>query len=99
VEGFAKFGGKPVAGAMVVLAPRNPEVNRELFRRDQSDFDGSFILHNVIPGSYTVCAIGDGWDLDWGNAAVLAHYRQHGQRVIAASQVVHLSEAVDVQAK
>jgi Carboxypeptidase regulatory-like domain len=99
VEGFAKFGGKPVAGAMVVLAPRNPEVNRELFRRDQSDLDGSFTLHNVIPGSYTVCAIEDGWDLDWGNAAVLAHYCQHGQRVIAASQVVHLSEAVDVQAK
>src|SRR5579863_8191687 len=37
VEGFARRAGKATSGAMVVLVPRNPESNRELFRRDQSD--------------------------------------------------------------
>jgi hypothetical protein len=56
---------------MVVLVPRNPEANGDLFRRDQSDLDGSFALHKVIPGPYTVCAIENGWDLDWGKPDVL----------------------------
>jgi hypothetical protein len=38
---------------------------RDLFRRDQSDLDGTFSLHGVIPGTYTVVAIDNGWDLDW----------------------------------
>lgn len=37
VEGFAKRAGKGVAGVMVVLVPKDPEANGELFRRDQSD--------------------------------------------------------------
>ena len=49
--------GKGFAGAMVVLVPKNPEADRELFRRDQSDLDGTFLLRNVIPGSYTLLAI------------------------------------------
>ena len=45
VTGFAKRDGKPAAGVMVLLAPKNPGADREMFRRDQSDSDGSFTLH------------------------------------------------------
>jgi len=82
VEGFVKLGSKGVAGAMVVLVPKHPEANLELFRRDQSDLDGSFVLQGVIPGTYTVIAIVDGWDLDWSRAGVLAKYAGHGQTVV-----------------
>jgi len=100
VEGFAKRNGKAVAGAMVVLVPKDPESNRELFRRDQSDLDGSFGLRSVIPGSYTVCAIENGWDLDWAKTAVIAHYCQHGRRLVVGNRAegpMHLADAVEVQ--
>jgi len=81
VEGVVKRNGQPVAGAMVVLVPKNPEFNHRQYRRDQSDQDGSFALPGVIPGTYTVVAIEDGWDLDWSSPGVIAHYSQHGQPV------------------
>jgi 5-hydroxyisourate hydrolase-like protein (transthyretin family) len=102
VEGFAKRAGKPASGAMLVLVPRNPEANHDLFRRDQSDLDGSFSLHGVIPGSYTLIAIEDGWDLDWAEPAVLTPYLKHGQPIKVEDQtrgVVHVSEPVEVQKK
>ena len=100
IEGFAKHSGQAAAGAMVVLVPRNPEANRDLFRRDQSDLDGSFSLLNVIPGSYIVCAIENGWDLDWAKPAVIAHYCEHGRSVDVrnlAQGSMHLDEFVEVQ--
>jgi len=86
VEGFAKRDGKGVSGAMVVLIPKNPEANHDRFRRDQTDLDGSFSLFNVSPGSYTVIAIENGWDLDWAKPAVLTHYGRHGQALIVKTQ-------------
>jgi len=102
VEGFAKRAGKPAAGAMVVLVPKDPEANHELFRRDQSDLDGSFVLRSIVPGSYTLIAIDDGWDLDWANPAVLASYLKHGQSIKVEDQArssLHVPEAVEVQKK
>jgi protocatechuate 3,4-dioxygenase beta subunit len=102
VEGTAKRAGKPFAGAMVVLVPRNPEENRDLFRRDQSDLDGTFNLQNVVPGSYTVLAIENGWDLDWSQPAVIAAYTKHGRAVEVGNHFgrpVNLSEPVEVQSK
>jgi len=102
VEGFARKNGKPAAGAMVVLVPQNPESNRELFRRDQSDQDGSFAVRGVAPGSYTVVAIEDGWDLDWSTPAVIAYYLRHGMPVtISAGQtgLERLGASVEVQSK
>jgi hypothetical protein len=81
VEGFVKHDSKPIAGAMVVLVPDHPASNRELFRRDQSDLDGSFLLQGVVPGSYTVLAIEDGWGLDWSQPAVISRFIPHGQRI------------------
>jgi hypothetical protein len=102
VDGFAKRNGKGVAGAMVVLIPKNPEANHDRFRRDQTDLDGSFTLVNVSPGSYTVIAIEDGWDLDWAKPAVLARYGRHGQPLVVGAHekgTVRLSAPVEVAPK
>ncbi len=67
---------------MVVLVPQDPANNRVLFRRDQSDSDGTFSLQNVVPGRYTVIALQNGWDLEWSNPAVLAPYVKDGQSIL-----------------
>src|SRR6202011_5200403 len=98
----AKRAGQPFAGAMVVLVPKSPERDRDLFRRDQSDLDGTFSLQNVVPGSYTVLAIENGWDLDCSQPAVIAAYLKRGRRIEVgnqAGQPLTLAEAVEVQSK
>jgi hypothetical protein len=105
LNGFAKKDGKGQAGVMVVLVPRNPAAHSDLFRRDQSDSDGSFSLRDVAPGSYTVVAIEDGWELEWQRPEVLAPFLPKGIAVtvpeLNPSQVstppLHLSSAVPVQ--
>lgn len=101
VQGTVKTAGKPFAGAMVVLVPKNPEVDRDLFRRDQSDLDGTFLLRGVIPGSYTMLAIQNGWDLDWSQPGVMAPYLKRGQTVEIggrSGRPVNLPE-IEVQSK
>ncbi len=102
VEGIAKQAGKPVSGAMVVLVPRDPELNHELFRRDQSDQDGTFSLLGVVPGTYTVISIENGWDLDWAKPAVIAQYTKRGQSITVGSRAngaMQLPDPVEVQPK
>jgi hypothetical protein len=100
VNGVAQRAGKGAAGAMIVLIPKNPEANRDLFRRDQSDLDGTFVFHSVIPGAYTVIAIENGWDMDWSKPAVIAHYGAHGQKVmVGGSQTIQLPSPVETQPK
>lgn len=81
IEGFARKKEKGFAGAMIVLVPKDLKAMAELARRDQSDSDGSFALLNVEPGDYTVAAIEDGWDVDWGDPSVIARYLPGGQPV------------------
>jgi hypothetical protein len=100
VEGFAHKDGKGSAGAMIVLIPSGVNDNVELFRRDQSDLDGSFLLPNVIPGKYTAVAIEDGWGLEWGRPEVLARYLPKGVSVTISSSergAVRISDALIVQ--
>jgi hypothetical protein len=102
VEGIVKQDGKPASGAMVVLVPKHPGSNRDLFRRDQSDLDGSFALQGVIPGTYTVIAIADGWDLDWSQPGVISTYAAHGPTIVVSARSdrpLKLSEPVQVQPK
>jgi len=85
---------------MIVLVPRNPEENRDRIRRAESDLDGSFSLPNVIPGSYTILAIENGWDLDWAEPAVLAGYLKHGQTFEVGDRsrtTMHRDDAIEVQ--
>ena len=99
VEGFAKRAGKGVAGAMVMLVPKDIEANSEWLRRDQSDLDGSFSLINVIPGDYVLVAIDDGWDLNWSQPGIMAHYLEQGQKVSVSAGLIQLKEAAAVQPK
>lgn len=102
VSGVTMRDGKPASGAMVVLAPANPQTHREWFRRDQSDFDGTFTLPSVLPGTYTVLAIDDGWDLDWSKPAILHRYLAHGQKLTVpdtASAPIQLPGPIEVQSK
>jgi len=100
IEGAVQKKNKPLAGVMVALVPKDPEAHVELFRRDQSDFDGTFVLRGVIPGSYTIVAVEDAWGFDWQQPGVLARYVQHGQNLIIGERMqgtVHLPDPVEVQ--
>jgi Carboxypeptidase regulatory-like domain len=81
VTGFAMKDGKPAAGVMIVLAPEDLHGNPALFRRDQSDSDGSFTLGNVVSGRYTLMAIENGWDLEWADPDVMQKYVAGGEKV------------------
>ena len=100
IHGVVKRAGKPFAGAMVVLVPKGTDPEVDLFRRDQSDLDGTFSLQAVIPGSYTITAIENGWDLDWSQPGTIAAYFKHGQTIdVEADRVIELKEAVELQSK
>jgi len=106
VTGVAQQAGQPAAGAMMVLVPKDPESNSQLFRRDQSDLDGTFVFQSVLPGTYTVIAITviaikDGWSLDWSKPAVLARYAAHGQKVVVggSQSAIQLPKPVEIQPK
>jgi hypothetical protein len=101
VQGVVKRAGKGVAEAMVVLVPKDTELHLDRFRRDQSDLDGTFSLQGVVPGSYTVLAIDNGWELDWSQPVVIAAYLKRGRSVEIANQSgqMALGEAIEVQSK
>jgi hypothetical protein len=83
VDGIALRDGKPMAGVMIVLVPADPANNASLFRRDQSDSDGTFSLPSILPGKYTVVAIMNGWEIEWANPGVLRDYLPQGEIVQA----------------
>jgi len=92
VDGTVLQEGKPVSQTMVVLVPQNPADEPMLFRRDQSDSDGTFTLREILPGRYTVVAIERGWELDWQDPAVLKPYLAHGEVLdVAANKTYKLS--------
>ncbi|MGA8502356.1 MAG: carboxypeptidase-like regulatory domain-containing protein [Candidatus Sulfotelmatobacter sp.] len=70
INGIARRNNEPFAGVMILLVPQTPEKNLPLFRRDQSDSDGTFTLHDVLPGRYKILAIEDGWDVEWADMSL-----------------------------
>jgi Carboxypeptidase regulatory-like domain len=100
VEGIARWADKGFAGAMIVLVPEHPAQNGDLFRRDQSDLDGTFSLRGVVPGAYKIVAIEDGWDLDWSQPEVIAAYAKHAKTIEIGNQPhMNLTDTVEVQKK
>ncbi len=100
IEGVVKKKEKKIGGVMVALVPNDPVAHMDLFRRDQSDFDGSFVLQGVIPGAYTIVAVEDAWGLDWMQPSVLARYVQHGQNISVGdfmNGTLQLPEPIEVQ--
>jgi len=61
----------------VLLLPEDPE-RGSLIRRDQSDSDGSFLLHDILPGRYTLLAIDNGKGLAYRDPAVTQPYLAQG---------------------
>jgi hypothetical protein len=81
IIGTALKNDQPASGVMIVLAPLDLRSNPALFRRDQSDSDGTFSLRAVVPGRYTLIAIDNGWDLEWANPEVMKKYLAGGESV------------------
>lgn len=81
IDGVVLRENKPAAAVLVLLVPQDPANNPALFRRDQSDSDGTFTLSAVLPGKYTLVAIEKGWDLEWMRPEVLKPYLRHGDAV------------------
>lgn len=86
VEGTVISSDKPVSGTMVVLAPEEIADNASLFRRDQSDSDGTFTLRDVVPGRYTAIALKNGWDMEWASPEVLRPYLAKGTPVLVTGK-------------
>ncbi len=102
LDGFARHDGKPVAGSMVVLVPAGSNSDVALYRRDQTDLDGSFTFRNVSPGAYLLVAIDDGWSLRWDDSKALMPYLLHSIPIDVqsnASGVVREAEPVLTQAR
>jgi hypothetical protein len=86
ITGTAIKNEKGFAGVMVALVPEDPFNNQVLFRRDQSDSDGSFTLANIVPGRYTVLALENGWDTEWGTPEALKRFLPRGDKVVVEAK-------------
>ena len=96
IDGTAMLGDKPASGVMVLLAPTDPGHNQVLFRRDQSDSDGTFTIPAIIPGRYRLLAIERGWEIEWANPRVLQAFLGQSTPIeIHAND--HLKQTVQVQ--
>lgn len=98
IEGYARLSGKALGGVMVLLVPRDPNADPELFRRDQSNTDGSFELSRVVPGDYFLVAIENGWTLDWARREAIAPYLASGLKVqVAGQKTLDLPAALEIR--
>jgi Carboxypeptidase regulatory-like domain len=98
IDGRAEVAGQPASAVMVILAPEDAQDNRILFRRDQSDSDGTFSLFDIVPGRYRLLAIADAWELEWANPTVLNAFLK---KSIPIQIHAHdkLKETVEVQSR
>ncbi len=105
LNGFARNVGKEgkgVSGVMMVLVPAGGDHSLDLYRRDQSDLDGSFHFNTVLPGNYLLVAIADGWTLEWGKPEALTPYLLKAVPVTVAPGSrgpMNLAEPVPVQSR
>ncbi len=82
VRGKVRAGDKPVAGALVILAPSRQSPNLYDYHGYVSDSDGTFKFTGVKPGDYTLFATTD-QDLEYGNPDAIAKYLAAGKRLKA----------------
>lgn len=84
ITGTALFKDEAMAGAMVILVPKNL-ASTMLFRRDQSDSDGTFTLSNIVPGQYTLIALKDAWKQPWADPKFLTQFLRSGETIEVVS--------------
>ena len=80
LKGFVMDGGKPVAGVLAVLAPKNDSKDPGDYRGFQTDSDGSFDYQNVRAGDYVLFAV-ERVDLEYANPAAVRPYLTGGKPV------------------
>jgi protocatechuate 3,4-dioxygenase beta subunit len=98
IDGTVMHDGHPASAAMVFLVPDHPGENTILFRRDQSDSDGTFTLAGILPGHYRVIAIERGWELEWAKPSVLAPFLlKSGQVDVRGND--HLQGTIELQTR
>jgi Carboxypeptidase regulatory-like domain len=98
IEGMAERTGHPTGGVMVLLAPEDAKDNQTLFRRDQSDSDGTFLLSDIVPGRYHLLAIDEGWELNWADSNVLAAYLKKSITIQVRAHS-KLNQTIEVQSR
>jgi hypothetical protein len=98
VDGAVMHNGKPSSAAMVLLVPDHPGENHILFRRDQSDSDGTFTLSGILPGHYRLAAIERGWELEWANPRVLAPFLRNSMPMQVRGND-HLQGTIELQTR
>jgi hypothetical protein len=101
LKGVARKDGKGFPGALILLFPTSEAADVHTFFRQQSDLDGSFDIKGIAPGSYTLLAIEDGWDLDWQRDKALDRYLPAQKIHIpdTAEKTHYLTEFVTVQSR
>jgi hypothetical protein len=75
ISGKVQRDGQPVPGALVVLA------NSEGSRATETASDGSYEMRGVAPGTYAVCVVEDGADLEYANPAAMQGYMGSAKQV------------------
>jgi hypothetical protein len=80
LKGFVMDGGKPVAGVLAVLAPKNDSKDPGDYRGFQTDSDGSFDYQNVRAGDYVLFAV-ERVDLEYASPAAVRPYLTSGKPV------------------
>jgi protocatechuate 3,4-dioxygenase beta subunit len=98
IDGTVMHDGHPASAAMVFLVPDHPGENTVLFRRDQSDSDGTFTLAGILPGHYRVIAIERGWELEWAKPSVLAPFLVKS-RLVDVRGNDHLQGTIELQTR
>jgi protocatechuate 3,4-dioxygenase beta subunit len=98
IDGTVMHDGHPASAAMVLLVPDHSDENNILFRRDQSDSDGTFTLSGILPGRYHVVAIERGWELEWAKPEVLAPFLLKSRQVDVRAGG-HLQGTVELQTR
>jgi hypothetical protein len=98
IDGTVMHNGHPASAAMVFLVPDHPGENTILFRRDQSDSDGTFTLPGILPGHYRVIAIERGWELEWAKPSVLAPFLTKSRQVDVRGND-HLQGTIELQTR
>ncbi len=98
IDGTVLHDGHPASAAMVLLVPDHPGENHILFRRDQSDSDGTFTLAGILPGHYRLVAIERGWELEWANPQVLAPFLLKSRPVDVRGND-HLQGTIELQTR
>ncbi|HEX5283288.1 MAG TPA: carboxypeptidase-like regulatory domain-containing protein [Bryocella sp.] len=104
IEGYVhRPNGKPSVPSMVILVPAGEDASPDLFRRDQTDLDGSFMLPNVLPGNYLLIAVENAWSIRWNDPSTVMPYLLHAVPIAVRSdqgaQPIHLNQPVISQTR